>query len=318
MEGEVLRTLQSNKKYGSHGSIPWIEKAVQLEYSVNLFGKGKNPWEKDLFVGDNAFKKLSINWEGFVTSKPKPSKKLRKRALIYGFAMVAKELDKYIKSQQGAISEVKEQMTSKNSEMEKLTVHANTLSAEVCNQTMQINQLEQQVKDLNMCLAQKDKDNFVLATKLADSQPALREMVKQVKIAKESSSNHASCNFKINLLKERLRKTQGVMSAIQMDPVRGYESQNTSDMDSDGEVSIDSKDAWEEAQAWVLSVAKDIIRNGLNGLIAVEMRKALWDNATTDFERQHQAWWKLVNYTYLSSSDTIVAYILTLLDAREE
>ncbi|CAM2114269.1 unnamed protein product [Caretta caretta] len=145
---------------------------------------------------------------------------------------------------------------------------------------MQINQPEQQVKDLNMCLAKKDKD-FLLATNLADSQPALREMVK-VKIAKESSSNHASCNLKNNVLKERLRKNQGL------------------------------------AQAWVLNVAKDIIRNGLNGLIPVEMGKALWDNATTDFERQHKAWWKLVNFTYLPSNDTIVANILTLLDAREE
>ncbi|EMP42322.1 hypothetical protein UY3_00484 [Chelonia mydas] len=44
------------------------------------------------------------------------------------------------------------------------------------------------------------------------------------------------------------------MSAIQMDPMRGYESQNTSDMDSDGGVSIDSKDAWEEGRKSVRSV----------------------------------------------------------------
>ncbi|CAM2114158.1 unnamed protein product [Caretta caretta] len=119
---------------------------------------------------------------------------------------------------------------------------------------MQINQLEQQVKDLNMCLAKKDKDNFVLATKSADSRAALRDMVREAKIAKESSSNHASCNFKINLLKERLSKTQGVLSAIQMDPLRGYESQITSDMDSDGAASVDSMDAWEENKRPVKSV----------------------------------------------------------------
>jgi len=52
-----------------------------------------------------------------------------------------------------------------------------------------------------------------------------------------------------------------------------------------------------QAQLWIQSVAAAIIREGEGGTLPTEIRKLIWDNAS-EFEKEFQAWWQLVNFTH--------------------
>ncbi|XP_071884738.1 uncharacterized protein [Anas platyrhynchos] len=69
-----------------------------------------------------------------------------------------------------------------------------------------------------------------------------------------------------------------------------------------------------QAQLWIQSVAAAIIREGEGGTLPTEIRKLIWDNAS-EFEKEFQAWWQLVNFTHYSENDKIVAFILTISNA---
>ncbi|XP_053789840.1 uncharacterized protein LOC128783219 [Vidua chalybeata] len=58
------------------------------------------------------------------------------------------------------------------------------------------------------------------------------------------------------------------------------------------------------------SVAASIIREGEEGTFPTEIRKIVWDSAT-DFERDFQSWWNLVNFTYDPNTNTATAFVLT-------
>lgn len=72
-----------------------------------------------------------------------------------------------------------------------------------------------------------------------------------------------------------------------------------------------------QAQMWVQSVVAGILRDGDNGVLPTEIRKIVWD-AATDKERQLQAWWRLVNFTHDQVLDAVIAYVLTVAEARIE
>lgn len=59
------------------------------------------------------------------------------------------------------------------------------------------------------------------------------------------------------------------------------------------------------------SVAASIRREGEEGTFPTEIRKIIWDNAT-DFEREFQSWWNLVNFTYNPLTNTATAFVLTV------
>lgn len=50
--------------------------------------------------------------ERFVTTKPSPSKKLRKRALIYGLYMVGREIDTHKKEKQAVVADREKQIAA--------------------------------------------------------------------------------------------------------------------------------------------------------------------------------------------------------------
>lgn len=81
-----------------------------------------------------------------MVSKLSPKKKAKKRALIYGLVMVAKELGKQLKVHQEAASKTQSHLTAKEPEIEQITAKHNTALAQVLNQTLQLNQPEQQLK----------------------------------------------------------------------------------------------------------------------------------------------------------------------------
>lgn len=69
-----------------------------------------------------------------------------------------------------------------------------------------------------------------------------------------------------------------------------------------------------QAQLWMQSVAASIIREGKEGTFPTEIRKIIWDGAT-DFEREFQSWWNLVNFTYNPITNTATAFVLTIRNA---
>ncbi|XP_068280354.1 uncharacterized protein [Nyctibius grandis] len=66
-----------------------------------------------------------------------------------------------------------------------------------------------------------------------------------------------------------------------------------------------------QAQLWIQSVSASIIREGEEGTFPIEIRKIVWDKAT-ELERELQSWWTLVNFTYDSSTNTAITFVLTI------
>ncbi|XP_054666927.1 uncharacterized protein LOC129199870 [Grus americana] len=69
-----------------------------------------------------------------------------------------------------------------------------------------------------------------------------------------------------------------------------------------------------QAQLWMQSVAASIIREGEEGTLPTEIRKIVWDSAT-DFEKELQSWWSLVNFTYDPVTNTATTFVLTISNA---
>uniref|UniRef100_A0A674J513 Uncharacterized protein n=1 Tax=Terrapene triunguis TaxID=2587831 RepID=A0A674J513_9SAUR len=72
-----------------------------------------------------------------------------------------------------------------------------------------------------------------------------------------------------------------------------------------------------EAQQWLITVAKAIIRDGFNQQLPLELKKIIYED-TNDFEKIHHQWWQLLTFTYFQHNDTIMALILTLKSANQE
>ncbi|XP_075595325.1 uncharacterized protein LOC142599343 [Balearica regulorum gibbericeps] len=71
-----------------------------------------------------------------------------------------------------------------------------------------------------------------------------------------------------------------------------------------------------QAQLWMQSVAASIIREGEEGTLPTEIRKIIWDSAT-DFEKELQSWWSLVNFTYDPVTNTATTFVLTISNATK-
>lgn len=69
-----------------------------------------------------------------------------------------------------------------------------------------------------------------------------------------------------------------------------------------------------QAQLWIQSVVAAIMREGEGGTLPIEIRKGIWDNAS-EFEKEFQSQWQLVNFTCHSEGDKIGAFVLTTHDA---
>jgi len=57
-----------------------------------------------------------------------------------------------------------------------------------------------------------------------------------------------------------------------------------------------------------------IVREGEQGILPLEIRKVIWENAT-EFEKNFQSWWKLLNFTYKPFNNIATAFVLTISEA---
>ena len=80
--------------------------------------------------------------------------------------------------------------------------------------------------------------------------------------------------------------------------------------------SIDSEIALNcvQAQLWMQSVATSIIREDKESPFPTEIWRIIWDSAT-NFEREFQSWWNLVNFTCDPSTNTDTAFVLVIHNA---
>lgn len=61
-------------------------------------------------------------------------------------------------------------------------------------------------------------------------------------------------------------------------------------------------------------MAATVIREGGKGIFPAELRKIVLDSAS-DTERELQAWWTLVNFTYNPMISKVTAFVLTIHNA---
>ena len=68
------------------------------------------------------------------------------------------------------------------------------------------------------------------------------------------------------------------------------------------------------SQLWVQSTVAAVIREGDEGTLPNEIRKVIWDNMT-QFKRDFQSWWHLVNFVYDPTNGKATAFVLTIHNA---
>lgn len=69
-----------------------------------------------------------------------------------------------------------------------------------------------------------------------------------------------------------------------------------------------------QAQLWMQSVTASIIREDVEGTFPTEIQKIVWDSAT-EFARELQSWWTLVNFTYDPITNMATIFVLTMHNA---
>lgn len=74
--------------------------------------------------------------------------------------------------------------------------------------------------------------------------------------------------------------------------------------------------ACSQAQTWTQVTAQSIIRDGLEGIIAPELRKIMEQYGLSDFEASHSEWWKMVHFELIGTQ--IDTHILTIKKAKED
>uniref|UniRef100_A0A8C8RUK5 Uncharacterized protein n=1 Tax=Pelusios castaneus TaxID=367368 RepID=A0A8C8RUK5_9SAUR len=72
-----------------------------------------------------------------------------------------------------------------------------------------------------------------------------------------------------------------------------------------------------EAQAWTNDVIKDVIRDGMSGILPLEVKSAMWKHLS-DFETDLHKWWRMINFTYNPQDDQITVYVLMISEAQRK
>lgn len=69
-----------------------------LESDINEYVKNVNVWDVTVLTGVKSLDNFKVMWKKYITSKPKPNKKTKKKALIHGLAVITKSLNEEVQS----------------------------------------------------------------------------------------------------------------------------------------------------------------------------------------------------------------------------
>uniref|UniRef100_A0A8C8R7M0 Uncharacterized protein n=1 Tax=Pelusios castaneus TaxID=367368 RepID=A0A8C8R7M0_9SAUR len=72
-----------------------------------------------------------------------------------------------------------------------------------------------------------------------------------------------------------------------------------------------------QAQAWTNDVIKDVVRDGMSGILPLEVKCAMWKHLS-DFETDLHKWWRMINFTYNPQDDQIIVYVLMISKAQRK
>ncbi|CAM2106000.1 unnamed protein product [Caretta caretta] len=205
----------------AYGRIGWtqVNNKDSLVTGVHLFGKGKNPWARDLFRGAEALVELSCSWEALMGEKPKPSEKLKKHALIYGSYLTCVELDKHSSTQAAQIKDLKSQVSARDSENERLGFKVESLVTQNNTLTSQVGRLELKIQDLSEMLGKWEEEVLSAHTQQGASQAVIRELLKELSSSQEQLAENNSCLQERDKLQDKLRRTRGMLQALNKTPV---------------------------------------------------------------------------------------------------
>lgn len=67
-----------------------------------------------------------------------------------------------------------------------------------------------------------------------------------------------------------------------------------------------------QAQTWTNIAVKDIIQDGIGGILPLEIRSIMWKYATQS-EKRLYSWWKMVNFTCNPQLNQATTYIIIIL-----
>ncbi|XP_053862067.1 uncharacterized protein LOC128824510 [Malaclemys terrapin pileata] len=196
-----------------------------VDFSVDLFGKGKNPWKEESLAGVDSLDKFSTLWARYSICKPTPNKKAQKCALIYGLAMVSRELN----SQVSLLKQQTEQALAEKQQLkqqgERQAAEEQLATAKINSLTLQVSQLEQQLRNLNTRVTDAETAAEIKGRELQESQAVVRQLLKEAHNVNLGSVNHVACNRRIDKLQKQLQLAKGVMSAIEMNPLAAFKSE---------------------------------------------------------------------------------------------
>lgn len=179
---------------------------ITFESDFIEYAKGFNVWENADF-GELAPMKVLINrWEEFVVEKPKPTKKQKKRAMLYGFMSVVDALETAngnlkIKVSTGATAlaacEARARELERTIEYGNIDRRRNEEGAAVreLTQRNQIERLEAKEAMASKELKIKEKQMSKIMEDFKDSQAAVKRLLAELKEASSPKNGdiHTQC-----------------------------------------------------------------------------------------------------------------------------
>ncbi|KAH1177841.1 hypothetical protein KIL84_011543 [Mauremys mutica] len=153
-----------------------------LDHAIDSFGKGENPWQQESLAGTDSLGKFSILWARYHTSKPKPNREEQKRALIYGLAMVGCELNSQVVLLKEHADQGLEKCQQQIQQAEQQATELQAAKATVTALTLQVAQVEQQLRDLSAKAAAAERK---------------AELIKEAADNRERPASHVECQHHI-------------------------------------------------------------------------------------------------------------------------
>ncbi|TFK07477.1 cathepsin K-like [Platysternon megacephalum] len=119
------------------------------------------------------------------------------------------------------IRDFESQLQSRDSEIEKLGFKLEGLVAQNNTYVSQVGRLELKVQDLSELLAKREKELLSVNNQQSESQAAIRELLMELRSSQHHQAERSSCLQTVEKLKEKLKRTKGMLRAVSKAPSRG-------------------------------------------------------------------------------------------------
>nr|XP_025042929.1 uncharacterized protein LOC112546572 [Pelodiscus sinensis] len=205
----------ATKVFGLEGCrFPEQSNKCCLESDINEYVKNVNVWDVTELTGVKSLDNFKVMWENYITSKPKPNKKTKKRALIHSLAVITRSLNEEVQSLGKQFKDAQEVRLLQDATIENLKSELAKREKKyelICTQKDALTRQMEEVMGRCQYLENELSNN---AVKFNDSKATIRHLLDDKRQQVSVSADHTKCQEKIVELEQKLGLARGFVSAI--------------------------------------------------------------------------------------------------------